>query len=235
MDYFDTAKKYRNKRIKKIFSILINLIILIIVAIIAWQIGVRDRNNIIAVHSSELIRIANEFKDLNKELGDLKLQSKKDKILIEKLKIEVSNKPDSNLNNIIKLSSNSLAKGVSIEQITTSIKSLNKPSKCEKPKRKELNVITPIYSTNSQEISFFDKGLFILAEGKANIEANNVNPWFDPNQKIKVRLRYFGIEEWHEGILPFSVKIQFENNVAVINFENSEIRGSIFSSVKVCT
>ena len=79
MDYFDTAKKYRNKRIKKIFSILINLLILIIVAIIAWQIGVRDRNNIIAVHSSELIRIANEFKELNKELGDLKLQSEVDK------------------------------------------------------------------------------------------------------------------------------------------------------------
>ena len=140
-----------------------------------------------------------------------------------------------NLNEIIKLSSNSLAKGVSIEQITTSIKSLNKPSKCEKPKRKELNVITPIYSTDSQEINFFDRGLSILAEGKANIESNNVNPWFDPNQKIKVRLRYFGIEEWHEGILPFSVKLQFENNVAVINFENSEIRGSIYSSVKICT
>ena len=30
-------------------------------------------------------------------------------------------------------------------------------------------------------------------------------------------------------------KISIENNVAVINFENSEIRGSIFSSVKVCT
>ena len=57
----------------------------------------------------------------------------------------------------------------------------------------------------------------------------------NPNQKIKVRLRYFGIKEWHEGILPFSVKLQFENNVAVINFENSEIRGSIYSSVKICT
>jgi len=139
------------------------------------------------------------------------------------------------MHEIIKLSSNSLAKGVSIEQITTSIKSLNNPSKCEKPKRKELSVITPIYSTDSQEINFFDRGLSILAEGKANIESNNVNPWFDPNQKIKVRLRYFGIEEWHEGILPFSVKLQFENNVAVINFENSEIRGSIYSSVKICT
>jgi len=49
MDYFDTAKKYRNKRIKKLISILINILILLIVAIIAWQIGVRDRNNIIAV------------------------------------------------------------------------------------------------------------------------------------------------------------------------------------------
>ena len=127
MDYFDTAKKYRNKRIKKLFSILINILILLIVAIIAWQIGVRDRNNIIAVHSSELIRIANEFKELNKELGDLKLQSEIDKTLIEKLNFEVSKKPDSNLNEIIELSSNSLAKGVSIEQITTSIKSLNSP------------------------------------------------------------------------------------------------------------
>ena len=51
MDYFDTAKKYRNKRIKKLISILINILIILIVAIIAWQIGVRDRNNIIAVSS----------------------------------------------------------------------------------------------------------------------------------------------------------------------------------------
>ena len=85
MDYFDTAKKYRNKRLKKIISILINILFLVIVAVIAWQIGVRDRNNIIAVHSSELIRISNEFKDLNKELGDLKLQSEADKMLIENL------------------------------------------------------------------------------------------------------------------------------------------------------
>ena len=107
MDYFDTAKKYRNKSIKKLISILIHILILLIVAIIAWQIGVRDRNNIISVHSSELIRIANEFKELNKELGDLKLQSELDKTLIEKLNIEVSKKPDSNLNEIIKLSSRS--------------------------------------------------------------------------------------------------------------------------------
>ena len=103
MDYFDTAKKYRNKRLKKIISILINILFFVIVAVIAWQVGVRDRNNIIAVHSSELIRIANEFKDLNKELGDLKLQSEADKMLIEKLNIELSKKPDNKLNDIIEL------------------------------------------------------------------------------------------------------------------------------------
>ena len=75
MDYFDTAQKYRNKRIKKLVSIFINIIVLSIVAIIAWQIGVRDRNNIIAVHSSELIRIANDFKELNDQLESLKIQS----------------------------------------------------------------------------------------------------------------------------------------------------------------
>ena len=235
MDYFDTAKKYRNKRLKKIISISINIIFLVIVAVIAWQIGVRDRNNIIAVHSSELIRIANEFKELNKELGDLKSQYEADKILIKKLNIELSKKPDSKLNDIIELSSKSLAKGVSIDQIIKSIKSLNQPSKCIKPIRKELSVITPIYATNSQEINFFDKGLYILAEGSANSEANNVNPWFDPNQQIKVRIRYLGIEEWHNGKLPFSVKLQFVNNIAIINFEKSDIRGSIYTSIKICS
>ena len=38
--------------------------------------------------------------------------------------------------------------------VLKSIKSLNKPSKCLKPIRKELSVITPIYATNSQEINF---------------------------------------------------------------------------------
>ena len=114
MDYFDTAQKYRNKRIKKLVSVFINIIVLSVVAIIAWQIGVRDRNNIIAVHSSELIRIANDFKELNDQLENLKIQSENDSILITKLKIELSDKPDSNLNEIIKLSSSSISRGVSI-------------------------------------------------------------------------------------------------------------------------
>ena len=235
MDYFDTAKKYRNKRIKKLISVVINIIVLSIVAIIAWQIGVRDRNNIIAVHSSELIRIANDFKELNDKLENLRIQSENDSVLITKLKIELSDKPGNKLNEIIKLSSSSISKGVSIEQITASIKSLNKPTKCLKPIRKELNVITPIYSTNSHEISVFNDGMFILAEGQANIEANNINPWFDENKPIKVRIRYFGIEQWFNGLLPFTTKIPFQDNIVIINFERSDVRGSIYTTIKVCS
>ena len=235
MDYFDTTKKYRRKNLKKFSSVVINVFILSVVAIIAWQIGVRDRNNIIAVHSSELIRIANEFKALNQELENLKIDTEKDKLLIKKLNFQLSQKPDSKLDEIIKLSSRSLSRGVQIEQITASIKSLNKPNKCLKPIRKELSVMTPIYSTTSHEIYFFEKGMFILAEGKANITSNNVNPWFDINEPIKVRIRYFGIEQWFNGTLPFSIKIPFQNNLAIINFENSEIRGSIYTTIKICS
>ena len=235
MDYFDTTKKYRRKNLKKFSSVVINVFILSVVAIIAWQIGVRDRNNIIAVHSSELIRIANEFKALNQELENLKIDNEKDKLLIKKLNFQLSQKPDSKLDEIIKLSSRSLSRGVQLEQITASIKSLSKPNKCLKPIRKELSVMTPIYSTTSHEIYFFEKGMFILAEGKANITSNNVNPWFDINEPIKVRIRYFGVEQWFNGILPFSIKIPFQNNLAIINFENSEIRGSIYTTIKICS
>ena len=235
MDYFDITKKYRRKNLKKFSSVVINVFILSVVAIIAWQIGVRDRNNIIAVHSSELIRIANEFKVLNQELENLKIDTEKDKLLIKKLNFQLSQKPDSKLDEIIKLSSRSLSRGVPIEQITSSIKSLSKPDKCLKPLRKELSVMTPIYSTTSHEIYFFDKGMYILAEGKANITSNNVNPWFDKNEPIKVRIRYFGIEQWFSGILPFSIKIPFQKNLAIINFENSEIRGSIYTTIKICS
>ena len=157
MDYFDTAKKYRRKNLKKFSSVIINVFILSVVAIIAWQVGVRDRNNIIAVHSSELIRIANEFKALNQELENLKIDLEKDKLLIKNLNFELSQRPDSKLDEIIKLSSRSLSRGVPIEQITASIKSLSKPDKCLKPIRKELSVMTPIYSTTSHEIYFFEK------------------------------------------------------------------------------
>ena len=235
MDYFDITKKYRRKNLKKFSSVVFNVFILSVVAIIAWQIGVRDRNNIIAVHSSELIRIANEFKALNQELENLKIDTEKDKLLIKKLNFQLSQKPDSKLDEIIKLSSRSLSRGVPIEQITSSIKSLSKPDKCLKPLRKELSVMTPIYSTTSHEIYFFEKGMYILAEGKANITSNNVNPWFDINEPIKVRIRYFGIEQWFNGILPFSIKIPFQNNLAIINFENSEIRGSIYTTIKICS
>ena len=77
--------------------------------------------------------------------------------------------------------------------------------------------------------------MFILAEGQASIDKNNVNPWFDFKKPIKVRIRYLGIEQWFNGVLPFTIKIPFQNNIAIINLENSEVRGSIYTSVKVCS
>ena len=77
--------------------------------------------------------------------------------------------------------------------------------------------------------------MFILAEGQANIEANNINPWFDENKPIKVRIRYFGIEQWFNELLPFTIKIPFQDNIVIINFERSDVRGSIYTTIKVCS
>ena len=77
--------------------------------------------------------------------------------------------------------------------------------------------------------------MFILAEGQANIEAKNINPWFDENKPIKVRIRYFGIEQWFNGLLPFTTKIPFQDNIVIINFESSDVRGSIYTTIKVCS
>ena len=235
MDYFDTAKKYRQKDFKRIRSWFYRVFIIVVIAIISWQAGLRDRNDILAQHSTSLLRSQNNLLSLNHELESLKLKSKEDKKIIQKLKLELSAKPDTELDGLLKLSAKVLSDGVSIQKLRSVIKKLGPPSKCQKEFSKEITVITPVFSSSKQETSFFNNGISITAEGIADVTENNVHPWFDENKIIRIRIKYFGTENWFSGKIPFAIKIPFQENILLIKLTSSKVRGSVISNIYICS
>ena len=156
MDYFETARKYRLRSFKKIRSWIIRIIIFFIVAIISWQIGLRDRNNDLAKQRIEINSIEQNFNFTKNQLENLKIQDAADKKYIDKLKYELSAKPQSELGDILKLSVDVLSEVVSIEQLRSSIIKLKIPTKCKSSEPKDIDVNTPIYLSSRKEVKFLD-------------------------------------------------------------------------------
>ena len=125
--------------------------------------------------------------------------------------------------------------GVSLEQLRSSIRKLKIPRDCRKYGNKDIAVDTPIYSGALKEVKFLDNGFGIVAEGTADNSLDNVNPWFDVKKPVRIRLRYFGLEDWVLVNLPSSIKLIIENKIILIDFSVSEIRGSISTDVSVST
>ena len=235
MDYFDTAKKYRLKSLYRIRSWIIRVLILILVAVFFWQIGIRDRNLTIAKHTSEMRLMEDEVIKLNQSLEKLKTQNQNSLKEIKRLKFELSAKPNSELGEILTLAAKTLSDGVSLEQLRSSIRKLKIPRDCRKYGNKDIAVDTPIYSGALKEVKFLDNGFGIVAEGTADNSLDNVNPWFDVKKPVRIRLRYFGLEDWVLVNLPSSIKLIIENKIILIDFSVSEIRGSISTDVSVCS
>ena len=235
MDYFDTAKKYRLKSLYRIRSWIFRLLILIFVAVFFWQIGIRDRNLIIAQYSSEMSLIENEYIKLNQDLEKIKAINQDNLKEIERLKFELSAKPNSELGEIITLAAKTLSDGVSLEQLRSSIRKLKIPRNCRTYGKRDIAVDTPIYSGILKEVKFLDDGIGIVAEGKADNSLNNVNPWFDVKKPVRIRIRYFGLENWVTVDLPSSIKLIIENKIILIDFTVSEIRGSLSASLSICS
>ena len=234
MDYFETARKYRLRSFKKIRSWIIRIIIFFIVAIISWQIGLRDRNNDLAKQRIEINSLEQNFNFTKNQLEILKIEAAADKKYIDKLKYELSAKPQTELGDILKLSVDVLSEGVSIEQLRSSIKKLKIPTKCKSSKPKDIDVITPIYLSLRKEVKFLDNGLSISAEGRADTSLDTVHPWFDVSMPVRVRTRYFGFEDWFTGELPFSIKIPIKDRLILIELSESSVRGSLTAIVSVC-
>ena len=159
----------------------------------------------------------------------------KDKKNLEKLKFELSAKPQTELGDILKLSVDVLSEGVSIDHLKSNIKKLRIPTKCKKSKPKDIDVITPIYLSLRKEVNFLENGLSISAEGRADSSLNTVHPWFDVSKPVRVRVMYFGFEDWFTGELPFSIKIPIQDRIIVIELSESSIRGSMKALVSVCS
>ena len=235
MDYFETARKYRLRSFKKLRSWVINVIILILVAIIFWQIGLRDRNNNLAKQRKEINSLEKNFNLAKQQLESLKIEAVKDKKNLEKLKFELSAKPQTEIGDILKLSVDVLSEGVSIDHLKSNIKKLRMPTKCKSSKPKDIDVITPIYLSLRKEVKFLENGLSVSAEGRADSSLNTVHPWFDVSKPVRVRVMYFGFEDWFAGELPFSIKIPIQDRIIVIDLSESSIRGSMTALVSVCS
>ena len=234
MDYFDTAKKYRLKSLRKIRGYFILIIILALVAYIAWQFGQRGQFELKTNYMENIALIQNKLNVSNQELEKFKYEiNLLNKIIEEKniiLKVDANNEIDEILNYVSKLLSN----GVNISQVKSALRSLKIPANCLSEISKDLDVSTPIFTSPRKSINFFNRGLNVSAEGVAHKSFNKINPWFDKKKPINVNVKLLGYEKNYSFTLPYEILLPIDKKLIIINFKESEIRGSISVGITTC-
>ena len=67
-----------------------------------------------------------------------------------------------------------------------------------------------------------------------NANGNKANPWFDPNQKVKVRQAYLGGQKISEHDLPFTIILPAQDWLLELDFKQSDLRGYVDLRVRNC-
>ena len=85
-----------------------------------------------------------------------------------------------------------------------------------------------------KSVSFFGKGLNITADGKAHKTFDKIDPWYDKDQPVNLNIKILGFEKSYKANLPKEILIPVDKKILILNFKNSDIRGSITVDVSVC-
>ena len=234
MDYFETEKKYRDKNFKKTQIFLFRLAILVLVAFGFWQIGQIGHFDSNSKYIKEISTLENDVQVYNEEINKLKYEINVLKKNLDEKNIELKAKPNNELGDLLSDISKLLSNGINISQIKSALIPLKIPTNCSKPLQKELYVSTPIFNTPQKSINFFNKGLFVSAEGISHKTFDKFDPWFDKNQPVNINIKIIGYEKNYLVKIPKQILIPVDKKLMVLNFKNSEIRGNIAVNLTMC-
>ena len=230
MDFYETQKKYRNKKIILITSFLIKVLLIVFALIVGWRIGASD-NDVLMLENEKL---AKKFETVKTDL-EQKLISTKIKLREANHTLNVKNiREGSNYGvKAKKTLSIALAKGVKEEKIIQHLKVLTNEKKCQKYDMKELSVSTENFIPPNSTLILLGGSLRMKVQG-STISKTIEKPFFDSKKPIIVTLMYFGGKEIIEKKLPIKKELIANRFSIKLNIVESSLRGSVIIRYKVC-
>ena len=229
MDFFQTREKYRKREMRYSVSFLFRVAVIGLAAWLGWLWGSAEQKRLqadsnLAIYESdrEIQRLNSTVEKLNTELNEAKAQ------------ITATTLTDQNSGEFAKLVKTQIANGTTIEQIYNALQAIGVPTNCRVVHEQSLAVATELYGGEESKANLFDGALRLNIEGAVNANGNKTNPWFDPNQKVKVRQAYLGGQKIEEYNLPFTIILPAQEWILELGFEVSDLRGYVDLQVRNC-
>lgn len=229
MDFFQTREKYRKREMRYSVSFLFRVSIIALVAWLGWLWGSAEQKRLQADSNLAIFESDREIQLLNVKVE--KLQIELNEARAQNLAASLT---DKNSGKFAKLVKAQIANGTKIEQIYSALQEIGVPSNCRLVHEQALAVATELYGGVESKAALFDGALRLNIEGAVNENGNKTNPWFDPNQKVKVRQAYLGGQKITEHHLPFSIILPAQEWILKLDFEVSDLRGYVDLSVRNC-
>ena len=229
MDFFQTREKYRKREMQSSISLLFRVAVIALVAWFGWLWGTAEQKRLQADSNLAIFESDREIQLLNTKVEKLQTE-----LTEAKAQISAANLTDRNSGKFTKLLKAQIANGTNIEQIYNGLQSIGVPNNCRLVHEQALAVATELYGGEESKASLFDGSLRLNIEGAVNANGNKANPWFDPNQKVKVRQAYLGGQKISEHDLPFTIILPAQDWLLELDFKQSDLRGYVDLRVRNC-
>lgn len=229
MDFFQTREKYRKREMRYSVTFLFRVVVIALVAWLGWLWGTAEQKRLKADSNLAIFESDREIQLLNTKVEKLQIELNEAKA--QNAAIQLTDKNSGKFAQLLKAQ---IANGTKIEQIYNELQAIGVPTNCRQVHEQALAVATELYGGVESKVSLFDGALRLNIEGAINENGNKANPWFDPNQNVKVRQAYLGGQSIDEYKLPFTIILPAQNWLLELDFKKSDLRGYVDLTVRNC-
>jgi hypothetical protein len=229
MDFFETQERYRRQEMRGWILFLARVVVVGGVLWIGWLWGHAEQTSLQAEADLVIYENNQRIDVLTTQVQDL------ERVIAENnAKKKTSDLIGGNQAELRDIITKQIARGVTPEQIMSSLKSLGKPINCREVARHDVAVATPLYAGPESKLELFSGGLNLFVEGHAGKRSERETPWFNPASPVRIRHAFLNGQKIIEGVLPLETIIPAEEWVLKLNYIKSDLRGYITTIVSSC-
>ena len=229
MDFFETQERYRRQEMRGWIMFLVRVVIVGGVLWIGWLWGHAEQTSLQAEADLVIYENNQRIDTLTTQVQDL------ERIIAENnAKKKTSDLIGGNQAELRDIITKQIARGVTPEQIMSSLKSLGKPINCREVARHDVAVATPLYAGPESKLELFSGGLNLFVEGHAGKKSERETPWFNPSSPVRIRHAFLNGQKIIEGVLPLETIIPTEEWVLKLTYIKADLRGYVTAIVSSC-
>lgn len=229
MDFFETQERYRRQEMRGWILFLARVVVVGGVLWVGWLWGHAEQTSLQAEADLVIYENNQRIDALTTQVQDL------ERVIAENnAKKKTSDLIGGNQAELRAIITKQIARGVTPEQIMSSLKSLGKPINCREVARHDVAVATPLYAGPESKLELFGGGLNLFVEGHAGKKSERETPWFNPASPVRIRHAFLNGQKIIEGVIPLETIIPTEEWVLKLNYVKADLRGYVTTIVSSC-